>query len=222
MRTIFITGGTGYVGKRLIRKLLQRGHRITALVRQGSESRVPFGAETVIADPFQPQTFQSNIPSGSVFIQLLGVPHPSPRKARLFQEIDLRSVKASADAAAAAGVSHFIYVSVNMIPSKLMQAFQAVRSEGEDYCRSTGLYCTFLRPWYILGPGHWWPILLLPLYGIAELVPSWRQKARARALVTIHQMIAALIIAVEHNPQPLHIMEIRDIRNAVAALKKQG
>jgi FlaA1/EpsC-like NDP-sugar epimerase len=32
-RKIFITGGTGYMGQRLIRSLLDRGHQVRALVR---------------------------------------------------------------------------------------------------------------------------------------------------------------------------------------------
>jgi hypothetical protein len=53
----------------------------------------------VIANPFDAVTFQDQISHGSTFIQLLGVSHPSPQKKELFKSIDLRSVKASADAA---------------------------------------------------------------------------------------------------------------------------
>ena len=141
------------------------------------------------------------------------MPHPSPRKARLFKDIDLRSVKASADAAAFAGVSHFIYVSVAQSPSKMMHAYQEVRKEGEDYCRDKNLHCTFIRPWYVLGPGHWWPLLLLPVYGIAELIPAWRMKMRTMALVTINQMLNALENAGTSEPKPIRILEIKDIRN---------
>ena len=213
MKEVFITGATGYIGKRLTKQLLQRGHRVIALVREGSEHKVVNGAEIVIADPFDPGSFQSFVPGNAVFVQLLGVPHPSPKKAKQFREIDLRSVKASADAAATAGVSHFVYISVAMAPSKLMAAYQAVRQEGEAYCKSKNLSCTFIRPWYVLGPGHYWPILLLPLYGIAELVPSWRQKARAMALVTLGQVLRTLISAVEAEPVSLRIVDTRQIRN---------
>jgi uncharacterized protein YbjT (DUF2867 family) len=215
-KTVFITGATGYIGKRLTSLLLQRGHTVIALIRKGSEHKVPAGAKAVTADPFDAGSFQSFIPKGSVFVQLLGVPHPSPKKAAQFQSIDLRSVQASADAAAMAGAAHFIYVSVAMAPSKLMAAYQDVRMRGEQYCQSKGLNCTFIRPWYVLGPGHYWPILLLPLYGIAELVPSWRKKARAMGLVTIQQMLTALVNAVEAEALPCRIIEVRDIRNALA------
>lgn len=146
MKAIFITGGTGYIGSRLIKKLLSRGHDVIALVRPGSESKLQQGAKTVIANPFDASSFQKEIPQGSVFVQLPGVSHPSPRKKQLFQQIDLRSVKASADAASAAGVSHFVYVSVAMSETKIMKDYQDVRKEGEAYCISQNLNCSFIRP----------------------------------------------------------------------------
>jgi uncharacterized protein YbjT (DUF2867 family) len=211
---VFITGATGYIGKRLAAQLIQRGHAVFALTRKGSAHKVPAGATVIVADPFDAASFQSSIPKGSVFVQLLGVPHPSPKKSAQFQSIDLRSVMASADAAAYAGVSHFVYVSVAMTPSKLMAAYQQVRQQGEAYCESKNLNCTFIRPWYVLGPGHYWPILLLPLYGIAEFIPSMRSKARAMGLVTIGKMIAALVNAVEAEPVRRRIIEVGDIRRS--------
>ena len=213
MQTVFITGATGYIGRRVTKQLLSRGHKVIALVRKGSENKVADGAALVIADPFDATTFSPFIPKDAVFIQLLGVSHPSPKKAQQFKEIDLQSVKSSVDAATLAGVSNFIYVSVAMSPTKLMAAYQAVRREGEEYCKKKGLNCTFIRPWYVVGPGHYWPVLFLPFYGIAEIIPNWRKQARSKALVSIRQMLRTLVNAVETDPQPLRILEIKDIRN---------
>lgn len=214
MKEVFITGGTGYIGSRLIKQLLERKHRVTALVRKGSEHKLPSGVTVITADPFDAASFAPAVPGNAVFVQLLGVSHPSPKKARQFREIDLRSVKASADAAGNTAVSNFIYVSVAMHPSKLMEAYQFCRSEGETYCLSKGFNCTFIRPWYVIGPAHWWPLLLLPVYAVAEIVPAWRQKARSVALVTIRQMITTLIQAVEATPLPHNIIEIKQIRQS--------
>lgn len=210
---IFITGGTGYMGKRLIQMLSAKGHEVVALVRKESEHKLPVGIKKVIANPFDAQSFQNAIPRGAVFVQLLGVPHPSPRKKHLFRQIDLQSVKASADAAAAARCSHFVYVSVAMMESGIMKDYQQVRREGEAYILAKGLKASFIRPWYVLGPGHWWPILLLPLYGIAALVPSLQKKARAFALVTIAQMLQTLVKTIESTPVEKRIIEIPQIKN---------
>ena len=40
MVPIFITGGTGYIGKRLIKRLVLLGYDVTALVRKGSENNL--------------------------------------------------------------------------------------------------------------------------------------------------------------------------------------
>jgi hypothetical protein len=80
----------------------------------------------------------------------LGVAHPSLKKAQQFKDIDLLSVKASANAAVAASVLHFIYVSVNQTPSGIMKAYQEERKEGESYCLARKLNCTFcalVRSW---------------------------------------------------------------------------
>jgi len=214
MKTVFITGSTGYIGTRLIKLLLKKGHHIIALARKGSEDKVPAGCEVVIGDPFDANTFQRSIPKDAVFVQLLGVSHPSPSKAEQFKQIDLRSVKASADAAAKSGVSHFIYISVSMVPLKIMEAYQQVRKEGEEFCVSKNLNCSFIRPWYVLGPGHWWPVLLLPFYGIAYLVPAWKEKIKGMRLVTISQMINTLVKTVEADPERKKIIEISEIKKS--------
>ena len=47
-RNVFVTGGTGYLGRALIERLVARGHAVTALARPGSEARLPRGARTVL------------------------------------------------------------------------------------------------------------------------------------------------------------------------------
>ena len=215
MTPIFITGGTGYMGKRLLKALVSRGYDVTALVRKGSERKLPKGVRAIIANPFDPATFQQWIPKGAVFVQLLGVPHPSPQKKDQFTEVDLRSVKASADAAAAIGASHFVYLSVAMTQSNVMKEYQAVRKEGEAYLQTKPLSCTFIRPWYVLGPGHWWPVLLLPFYGLAQFKEAWRKKAAAFSLVTLKQMLCILIKAIETPPAQRRIIEVQHIKKEI-------
>lgn len=191
MKTVFVTGVTGYIGQRLTKQLLHRGNRVVGPVRKGSEQKLVSGATAVTTNPFDSTSFESSIPKDSVFIQLPGVSHPLPTKAKQFDEVDLKSVMASVDGAVKSGVAHFIYVSVAMAPSKLMASYQQISKNGETYCKTKGLKCTFIRPRYVVDPGHYWPVLLLPLYSIAEIIPAWRQKARGMALVTIRQMIRA-------------------------------
>ena len=115
-------------------------------------------------------------------------------------------------AAVDARVAHFVYLSVAQ-PAPVMQAYVSVRREGEERIRASGLAATMLRPWYVLGPGHRWPWLLIPFYAVLSIIPSTSQGARRLGLVTRAQMVAALIRAVEDPPQGVRIVEVPKIRS---------
>lgn len=212
-RRVFITGGTGYLGRSLVSALLERGHEVRALVRGGSESKLPRGCEAVVGDPLEESGFAASVRPSDTFVQLLGVPRPSPAKARQFREIDLVSGRASVAAARAAGVGHFVYVSVAQ-PAPVMRAYQEVRAEVEALLRESGVPSTVLRPWYVLGPGHRWPYLLKPFYFVCERLPSTRETARRLGFVTHAQMTGALLRAVEHPTEEFRVLTVPDIRAA--------
>src|SRR4051812_44030070 len=97
---VFVTGGTGYVGQRVIPALLARGHRVRALVRAGSEPKVPTGCGIVHGDALDMKTFSGSVAPSDTFLQLVGTPHPGPGKMKQFQAVDLVSVRESVRAAA--------------------------------------------------------------------------------------------------------------------------
>jgi uncharacterized protein YbjT (DUF2867 family) len=212
-RKVFVTGATGYVGSRLARELLGRGHAVKALARPASASRLPPGCEVVLGDALDAATYAQDVPPADTFVHLVGVPHPNPSKARAFRDVDLTSALAAVDAAAGARVAHFVYVSVAQ-PAPVMRAFQAARREAEDAIRASGLDATIVRPWYVLGPGHWWPLALVPLYALAARVPAWRASAARLGLVTIAQMVRTLAEAVDHSADGLRILDVAAIRAA--------
>jgi uncharacterized protein YbjT (DUF2867 family) len=210
--SVFVTGGTGYMGRPLIQELLARGHSVCALVRPGSRGKLPAGAEEVIGDALDAASFAALIPPADTLVHLVGTPHPSPLKARQFREVDLASIRAAVSAVENSTVRHLIYVSVAH-PAPVMKAFIAVRTEGEALVRASSLAATILRPWYVLGPGHRWPYALLPLYRVLEALPATREGARRLGLVTLDRMVAALVWAVENPAEGVRIVEVPEIRN---------
>jgi len=208
---VFVTGGTGYIGSRLIPLLVERGYKVKALVRQGSEKKLPAGTTPVLADPLQMDSYTEEVRNSNVFVHLIGVAHPSPAKAKEFREIDLVSARVAVKAARDAEIGHFIYLSVAQ-PAAMMQAFIAVRSEGERMIRESGMRATFVRPWYVLGPGHRWAYVLLPFYWICERLPATKESARRLGLVTIAQMLDTLVWAVENPAEGVRILDVPKIR----------
>ncbi len=203
------------MGQKLIPRLLERGHDIRALVRPVSEKNLHPGCEPVLGNALDAESYVAKIAPADTFVQLVGVAHPSPAKAAEFRAIDLPSGLGAVKAATIANIRHFVYVSVAH-PAPTMQAYIAVRTECEAAIRAAGLNATILRPWYVLGPGHWWPYLLLPIYKLAEFFPKTREGAQRLGLVTLEQMITALTFAVENPVQGTRVISVPQIRSVVA------
>jgi uncharacterized protein YbjT (DUF2867 family) len=162
-------------------------------------------------DALDASTYRGRVAPADTFVHLVGVAHPSPAKAAQFQSVDLASTRAAVAAAVRANVRHFVYVSVAQ-PAPMMHAYITARAEGEALIRAAALNATVVRPWYVLGPGHWWPLALVPGYWLAERIPPMREAARRLGLVRIGQMVAALAAAVEDPHEGVRIWDVPRIR----------
>ena len=209
--SVLLTGGTGYIGRRLIPELVTRGHLVRAVVRPGSEGKVPAGAEVVVADVKSRESVGPHVSRDTVVVHLVGTPHPSPSKAAEFEALDYVAAHECIAAAKAGGAKHFVYVSVAH-PAPIMRAYIGVRTRVEAELRESGLPHTIIRPWYVLGPGHRWAYVLLPMYWLMGAIPSTRESAQRLGLVTIAQMVATLTWAVDTAGAESRVLDVPDIR----------
>ncbi len=219
-RRVFITGGTGYIGSALIPVLLERGHRLRVLVRAGSKAKLPAECEVVSGNALDANSYRQLIRPADTFVHLVGVPHPSPGKGAQFRAVDLVSTREAISACAELEVRHFIYLSVAH-PAPMMKDYVAVRTECEQMIRQQHLNSTVLRPWYVLGPGHRWPSVLLPFYKVCEWLPFTRTAALRLGLVTLEQLILAMVETVESPAQGLRIVGVPEIRVAGVNLSRE-
>ncbi|MFO0983652.1 MAG: NAD(P)H-binding protein [Planctomycetota bacterium] len=214
---VFMTGATGYVGRRLIGALTARGHRVTALVRPGGEHRLVGGAVAVAGDPLRAESYVESARGADALVQLVGARHPAPWKKAAFRRVDLAAGLAAVAAVRRAAIAHLVYVSVAQ-PAPVMKAYASVRAEVEAAIAAQAIDASIMRPWYVLGPGHRWPLLLLPWYKLLERVPATRAGALRLGLVTIAEMLAALGWAVEHPARGQRVIDVPGIRELAREL----
>jgi len=153
-------------------------------------------------------------------VHLVGVAHPSPAKASLFESVDLASARVAARAAAAAGVRHIVYISVAR-PAPVMHAYIEARQRAEQAFAATAIPCTFLQPWYVVGPGHYWPLAILPLYKIFELLPATRTTAQRLGLLSIETVLRCLVHAIEALALGVRSWDVPTLRRLGSELAEQ-
>jgi NAD dependent epimerase/dehydratase family enzyme len=80
---IAVTGGSGFIGRRLVAHLLERGDEVLVLSRRPEQARRVLGASSNLKllgyDPYQPQSWASALEGYEAVVNLAGEPLASSR-----------------------------------------------------------------------------------------------------------------------------------------------
>jgi uncharacterized protein YbjT (DUF2867 family)/uncharacterized protein YndB with AHSA1/START domain len=149
---ILITGATGYVGGRLVPRLLAAGHTVRCMVRDPSRLQGrPWAAdvETVAGDVLDETTLigaLAGIDVAYYLVHSMGSGHD-------FHERDARAARAFGEAARAAGVQRLVYLGALGDPASDLSEHLRSRQETGDALREAGVPVTEFRAAVIVGAG---------------------------------------------------------------------
>ncbi|MHB1536103.1 MAG: SDR family oxidoreductase, partial [Acidimicrobiales bacterium] len=141
---VLVTGGSGFLGGKVLPELRRRGHDVVALARStpAAEKVAALGAEALSADLDDPASLDEAFPLAKaealVNLASLGFGH-APALVAATEE---------------AGIARAVLVSTTAIFTALPAASRAVRVGAEDAIASSALEATIVRPTMIYGaPG---------------------------------------------------------------------
>jgi uncharacterized protein YbjT (DUF2867 family) len=149
---ILVTGATGYIGGRLVPRLLEMGYRVRCLVRDAARLQGrAWQADVEIAtgDILRPETIAAAMEGVKVAYYLV---HSLGSGADFFQR-DLEAARNFAAAAAGAGVERIIYLGALGEASPELSEHLRSRQETGDALRSAGVPVTEFRAGVIVGSG---------------------------------------------------------------------
>lgn len=106
MSTVLVTGGSGMLGSTLVGTLVQRGHQVWAASRHASSADLPEGVQAVDVD------VASGAGLGPALEGVDAVVHAASSPSGDTQAVDVQGTRRVVVAAAEAGVSHLLYVSI--------------------------------------------------------------------------------------------------------------
>ncbi|MBI5283586.1 MAG: complex I NDUFA9 subunit family protein [Chloroflexi bacterium] len=170
---ILVSGGTGFVGSAIVRELVRRGERVAVLGRDGAKTRERFGdaVEAREGDVRLPDQLPDTMQGVDVVINAVQFPN-SPienrRKGWTFEEVDLKGTRNQVDAAKAAGVRRFVYLSGVGASKESDKHWFRYKWEAEKYLQDSGIEWVIIRPTWVYGPGD---VSLNRFLGFAKLLP---------------------------------------------------
>src|SRR3954453_3043982 len=170
-KTIFITGATGLVGSHTVEEALRRGHRVRALVRASSDTRLldSWGVEKVAGDLADPDALRRGV-DGADWVFNCAAKVGDWGTLEEFRRLNVEALRHLLDAAAGARVERFVHVSSlgvyegrdhhgtdETVPpaADSLDAYTRSKTEAEvlvlSYYKERGLPAAVVRPGFIYG-----------------------------------------------------------------------
>lgn len=163
MTKILITGGTGVLGRVLTPKLVERGHSVRIMSRGPRPANLAANLEWAQAQLETGEGLEAAVRGVPVIIHCASSPLKRTREADVDGTARLLKV------AQAAGVQHFIYISIVGIERFPTYAYYKIKLAVEQLIEASGVPYTILRATQfhelldrVLQGAARWPMLFLP------------------------------------------------------------
>jgi len=155
---IVVTGGTGFIGRQVVDRLLEQGQDTVVVTSRDPDRHDPWDGRVRMVQAFAGDA----VSLGKAFtgadvvvhaIQFHNHPVEDPAKGRTYMEVDGRGTELAARTAKKLGVRRFVYLSGAGAGQGRPQPWFRAKDRAETAIRETGMEHVLLRPSWIYGPG---------------------------------------------------------------------
>ncbi len=168
---VFVTGGSGFVGRKIIQQLITENHSVRALVRQADALEDFSDIETIVGDTTQPETLRDQLSDCAAVIHLVGIIREFPGRGITFKKLHGESTANILRAAEQQGVKRYIHMSANGTRQNAVTSYHQSKWEAEELVRESKLDWTIFRPSLIFGPEDQFVNMLAQLIKTLPIVP---------------------------------------------------
>ncbi|KRD32201.1 hypothetical protein ASE35_14355 [Lysobacter sp. Root916] len=179
-RHVVVLGGTGFVGRRLVARLLRDGHRLTVLSRGGDPAKralLPRDSSLIEGDVHDSGFLRAVLDDADAVVNLIGILNERGDDGSGFERVYVGQLESLIEAMREMGVRRLLQMSALGAGSGDSHYLQA-RGRAEQRVRASGLDWTLFRPSVIAGPGDGLFCRFDQLLRFAPALPIGRAEAR--------------------------------------------
>jgi len=149
---IALFGGTGFIGSRIARELVDNGHTPILLVRPGSERKLTnsAGCTVVYGDIESDEAIRESLTNAEAAIYAIGIIREFPRRGITYENLHYQSIVRMVNHAQSIGVKRFLLISAHGAAAK-GTAYQTTKFRAEEHLKDSGLAWTIFRPSIVFG-----------------------------------------------------------------------
>jgi len=148
---ILVTGGTGFIGRRLVARLAEGGQAVRVLARGQRQAELAAGVETARGDVVSGEGLPQAMAGAERAVHLVAIIREG--RGQTFDGVIGQGTERVAEAARAAGVQKLVYVSAIGARDDPTYPYLIAKWRAEQAVINSGLNYTVLRPSIIFGEG---------------------------------------------------------------------
>jgi nucleoside-diphosphate-sugar epimerase len=205
-KTVLVTGSDGFIGRHLVRYLVEQGYQVVAASR--SASTVGHGIRIVrLSDLSQPFDWEPLLKECDTVVHLAGIAHTSADD-DLYESVNHRATAALARAAASCE-KHLVFISSIAAQSgsysteelteddepRPINAYGRSKLAAEQAIRASGASFTILRPVVIYGEGEKGNLATIRKIAHLPIPLPFRGVAARRSMLSVQNLNSAVITA---------------------------
>jgi NADH dehydrogenase len=220
--TVAVTGASGFVGRYMVRALLDAGYSVRALVRDREKARAVLPAAAgkltlVVGDVTDARSVEDLVQGTQACVHLVGIIREVKRLGQTFQRMHVDATRVVVSACEKAGVKRYLQMSALGARDVGVAEYQHTKFEAEQIVRRSGLAWTIFRPSLIHGKdgefvhqaqnwlkGEEQPYFFLPYFqggALEQRVPLGDVNPRDPRIapVAVEDVCAAFVRAFKHD-----------------------
>lgn len=152
---ILVTGGSGYVGSHLVRRLAETGQPVRVMVRSRARAEAEgrlegLPVQWVEADVTRPATLAPALEDASAVIHTVAI--AIEKGGQTYEEVNYQGTVNLVEACKSAGINRFVNLSQLGADPNLPYRFLASKGKAQEHVAASGLDWTAFRPSVIWGP----------------------------------------------------------------------
>jgi uncharacterized protein YbjT (DUF2867 family) len=209
-RAVVVFGGTGFLGRRVVRHLLDHGFAVRVASRDPERGRAHIGerapaprfVKADIAD-----TRSTAAVTGGAYAVVNAVSLYVERGGRTFRSVHVEAAANLADSARRSGVARLVQVSGIGADPQSPSRYIRSRGEGEDAVLATFADATIVRPAVMFGPDDAFLMPLVRMLRRLPVFPMFGHGGTRLQPVHVDDVAEAIVLAIEH-PSSVRICEL--------------
>jgi len=187
VKSVMVTGATGFVGRHVVHELLSRGITPVCLVRSPGKLRTQHPRESmhrivsVIGDLWNQRALAEAASQSQAVIHLVGIIIARPLRGQTFHRVHVHGTRNVIDAALRAGIRQYIHMSALGTRPNAVSKYHQTKWEAEELVHDSGLAWTIFRPSVIHGPdGEFMRLMKAFMCGVMPPVIPYFGSGQAR------------------------------------------